>query len=62
MTKTKIVYRIPFQNSILVTGFHPLGTMKDLFVVVRVVVRGVENLPVVIGVITLPPTARVRQF
>lgn len=51
-------FRIPFQKSILITGFHPLGTMKDFFVVFR----GVENLPLVIGGITLPPTARVRQF
>jgi hypothetical protein len=51
-------FRIPFQKSIHITAFHPMGKMGGFYTVVR----GVENMPIVIGGVTLPPTARVQQF
>lgn len=50
-------YRIPFSKSFHVTATHPTG--GQFFYIVR----GVENMPVVVGDLTLPPTnLRLRLY
>eukprot|EP00698_Gefionella_okellyi_P016443 TRINITY_DN4700_c0_g2_i1.p1 TRINITY_DN4700_c0_g2~~TRINITY_DN4700_c0_g2_i1.p1 ORF type:complete len:336 (+),score=68.33 TRINITY_DN4700_c0_g2_i1:26-1009(+) len=48
-------YRIPFQKSVLITAQVPPGQPGVGY---YVIVRGAENLPVVINEVQLPPTAR----
>lgn len=49
-------YRIPFSKSFKVTATHPKG--GQFFYIIR----GVENMPVVVGDLTLPSNARLRLY
>lgn len=49
-------YRIPFMKSFRVTATHPTG--GTFFYIIR----GIENLPVVVGDLVLPANARLRLY
>ena len=46
-------YKIPFGKSVVVTVTGPIGNGF-------VIIRGCENLPVEVGAVTLPSTARMQ--
>ncbi len=49
-------YRIPFGKSIRITATHPAGGAFWY------IVRGVENYPVILGDLMLPPSVRLKLF
>ena len=49
-------YRIPFSKSFRVTATHPVGGYFFY------IIRGVENMPVVVGDLVLPANTRLRLF
>ncbi len=50
-------YRIPFGSSIIITLSHPIQECTFWYIV-----RGVENMPVVLGDLVLPNSARLRLY
>lgn len=49
-------YRIPFSKSFKVTAMHPRGGAFFY------IIRGVENMPVIVGDLTLPSNTRLRLY
>jgi len=51
-------FRIPFQRSIKVTTQHPSGIQGGFYIIVR----GLPNLPITLGGVAIPSTAKMNLF